>query len=786
MPAPRGFTRSFAGGEVTPEFLGRIDDVRYPTGLTTCRNFVIKPHGPAENRAGTKLVREVKTSAKKTRLIPFVFASDQTVVIELGEGYFRFHTNGATVLSAGVPYEVSNSYVESELFEITFVQSNDIITFCHPNHPVSELARSGATSWTFTELTFTPALSAPTGVSATAKPATTDPGTPSTQQYTVTAVKGAEESEAASNGLLAGVSISTITKANPGTLTFFGATITGSSFSVSDRVYISGVGGMTQINNSYFKVRSYSYTPPSGFTPGFGTMTLFDDATGAVPVDTSAFATYTGGGIIQKEGGATCSNNLFDDGAYNTIVWSTVTGAERYYVYKLTNGLFGYIGQTEGLTFTDDNIAADISKTPPIADTPISSAGEYPACVGYFEQRRCFGGSTNKPANFWATKSGTESNLTYSIPQRDDDSIRFKIAARERNQIRHVVPMANLVLLTESAEWRVSAAEGEVLTPNVSLRPQSFIGSARTQPIIVNNNLIFAAARGGHLRELAYNWQANGYITGDISIRAPHLFDNKTVVDIAYSKAPIPIIWCVSSSGNLLGFTYVPEQEVGAWHRHDTTNGAFESVAVVAEGDEDAIYVVVRRTIGGATKRFVERMQTRVVGDIKNSFFVDCGLTYSGSPANVISGLGHLEGQTVAILADGKVQSQQVVTSGQVTLDEAASIVHVGLPITAQLETLPLAFEVQGYGQGRPKNINAVWTRVYQSRGWSVGPDTSRVTAPPARTDETYDAPPSLRTEEVRTLITPSWDAEGTFVVQQDQPLPVTVLSLAYEFAVGG
>ena len=105
--------------------------------------------------------------------------------------------------------------------------------------------------------------------------------------------------------------------------------------------------------------------------------------------------------------------------------------------------------------------------------------------------------------------------------------------------------------------------------------------------------MVYAAARGGHVRELGYNWQANGFITGDLSLRAPHLFDNFTISDMALAKAPLPIVWMTSSSGKLIGFTYVPEQQVGAWHQHDT-DGTFESVATVSEGNDDVVYCVIK------------------------------------------------------------------------------------------------------------------------------------------------------------------------------------------------
>ena len=801
MPSLRTYARSFAGGEVTPEFFGRVDDVKYQTGLAVCRNFIPKPHGPVSNRGGLRFVRKVKTPAKKTRVIPFVFASDQSVVIELGAGYFRFHSGGATVLSGGVPYEISNPYAEADLAGVRFVQSNDVVTAVHPRHPPAELRRNGAANWAYAPISFVSKLAAPGGGSATATPATTSPGPKTLQSYVVTAVSGNDESAASSQGEpgdptppqpIGGFAISSISKSSPGIVEVRGPRQT--ALAIGSSVYISGVGGMSQINNRFFTVAGFTLIedpepPPPGGQPirlGF-TVTLNDNG---VAVNTSGYSSYTSGGTlaphasggVSATGVGSCSNNLFDTGAYNTIAWQKVTGAHRYNIYKLANGLFGYIGQTQNLSFTDDNIAADISKTPPLQDNPFGGAGSYPSAVGYFEQRRCFAGSINEPAYFWATRSGTESSLSYSIPSRDDDSIRFRIAARERTAIRHIVPMANLVLLSESSEWRVAPASGEVLTPDVSVRAQSFIGAGEAQPVVVNNNLIFAAARGGHARELAYNWQANGYITGDLSLRAPHLFDGRHIVDMAYAKAPVPIVWCVSSSGALLGLTYVPEQEIGPWHRHDTQGGAFESICVVPESEADVLYAVVNR--GGV--RMIERMEPRQSDDDASGFFVDSGLSYSGAPQTGFVGLDHLEGQTVTILADGGVMPPQIVTNGGVTLVEPASTVHVGLPIEADIKSLPLAFEVQGYGQGRPKNVNEVWLRLFASRGVHVGPSFDRLTELKPRSTEPYGSPPALATGEVKVSVSAGWNPDGAVCLRHSDPLPITVVSMTLGFAVGG
>lgn len=728
MPSVRTLARSFNAGEITPEMFGRIDDVKYQTGLALCLNFITTPHGPAVNRPGTAFVRAVKNSAKRTRLIPFAYSTTQTMVIEIGENYMRFHTAGATLV-VGTPaawdsgtaytpgdlvsfggvnyvsiaagtnhsppdgdywyaqpsdaYEIPTEYLEADLFDIHYVQSADVLTLVHPNYAPRELRREGATNlkWSLRSIVFASTLVPPTSVNAV-------------------------------------------------------ATVTGTG--LTDQTYVVTSVATDGVDESLISISD------------------------------------------------TCSNNLNAVGAFNTITWTAAANAARYNVYKLDNGLYGFIGQTQGVSFVDDNITPNIGKTPPEMDDPFVGAGNYPGAVSYYEQRRGFAGTLNQPQNFWLTRSGTESNLTYSIPQQDADAISYRVATRENNTIRHLVPLSDLILLTSSAEMRVFSTGGALTAATTAVKPQSWIGASNVQPSIVNNNLVFAAARGGHVREFAYANESGGYLTGDMSLRAPHLFDGYEIVDMTYAKSPQPVLWFVSTSGLLLGMTYVPEQNVGAWHRH-STHGVFESVTAVAEGTEDAVYVVVQRTINGSSVRYVERFASRRFATPADAFFVDAGVTYSGAPVTTISaGLGHLEGETVSILGDGAVRPPQVVTGGSITLDQPASKLQIGLAYNSDLQTLPAAFEAQAFGQGRQKNVNAVWMRVNQSAGWSVGPTFDRLTEAKIRTTEPYGSPPSLRSGEVKTVVGPDWQDDGFICIRQANPLPLIVVSMTMELAVGG
>jgi hypothetical protein len=247
------------------------------------------------------------------------------------------------------------------------------------------------------------------------------------------------------------------------------------------------------------------------------------------------------------------------------------------------------------------------------------------------------------------------------------------------------------------------------------------------------------------------------------------------------------LIWAVSSSGDLIGLTYVPEQQIGAIHRHDT-DGTFESCCVVSEGNEDVLYVIVKRNVNGADTRYVERMASRQFTAAADAFFVDCGATYSGAAATTISGLTWLEGKTVNVLGDGAVFPQKVVTGGAITLEQACAKVQVGLPITADIQTLPLSAQLQdnSFAQGHVKNINRVWLRVSNSSGVFAGPSLTRLVQFKQRSTEVYGSAPALVSDEIEIVLEPSWQQGGQIYVRQSDPLPLTLVSMTVEAAIGG
>lgn len=492
------------------------------------------------------------------------------------------------------------------------------------------------------------------------------------------------------------------------------------------------------------------------------------------------------------------NNDLTVSGRKNRVSWSAVAGVSRYIVYKSDNGVYGYIGGTAGLFFDDDNIAADLADTPQKARNPFNSAGNYPRCATFIEQRLAFASTKNDPQAVWLSQSANYENFGYSSPSKASDAVTFRIRARQVNEIRSMLALRGLMLLTSGAEWIVSGgSQSDAISPSsIKIDNQGYRGAARVQPIVVGNTVLFAQERGGVIRDFSYVYAEDSFVGKDLTILARHLFENRRVKAWAYAQAPYSIAWVVLDNGALVSLTYLKEHDVWAWTRHESgadNDAVFEDVTVIAEGNEDVPYFLVKRTIGGQSRRYIERLHSRVFASVSDAFFVDCGLTYSGAPATVIGGLGHLEGQKVVALADGNVVRNLTVSAGAVTLDVAASKVHVGLPVVSALQTLDIDLgSVGGLGtvQGRQKSVSNVTLRVEQTRGIFIGPrDGARgdehLVEYKQRSTEDWDDPIEPITGDISLTPQWDWDTGGNMWVKQFDPLPMTILAIMPDITLG-
>lgn len=777
--------RSFAGGEITPEMFGRIDLPKNQTGLRLARNFRTTPHGPAQRRPGFAYSAHTKGSAfdpaaggggsasahGMARLIPFVFSADQAIMLEVGGGYIRFHDANGTLLEAaqaiisvslaapGVFTVPAHGYATGDWIFVSFTAAAapDATALGNRFYIVTVLTANTFTLQTLDLVAVdTSALAPYVGMAFAAR------------VYEVaTGYDGTSALDFAQNS-----DVLTIT----------------SPIYPAQELRRSGATSWTLTPVSFAPV----ILPPTGVV-ATATVAVSTNLTSASYVVTSIAADLISESIASAI--VTATNNLTLAGNFNTVTWAAVTGANRYYVYKLRGGSYGFIGQTTGLTLKDDNILPDTTVVPPENNITLNSATtQYPATVTYYEQRRWFAGTLEKPQTIWATRSATESNLSSSIPSRDDDAMEFRIAAQQQNAIRHLLPLTDMIALTAGGEFRIFADGAPAITPTtLSIKPQGFTGASTVRPALTSGSILYVQAQGSRIRELAYDPGGTGYFRSiDITLLAPHLFDGFTITSMAYSRAPDQVLWAVRSDGVLLGLSYVPDQQVFGWHQH-VTNGLFESVAVIPENGEDVLYAIVSRlTLGPKPRRvrYIERLHTRIFTQLSDAFFVDSGLTYSGAPVTKLSGLWHLEGMLVDILADGSVVAPQTVVNGSVTLDTAASTVHVGLNYISDMQTLPLSFSMYvdpAGGQGTMKNVNKLHVRLSQSSLVKAGPSLDKLADYPGRlVTDPYDSPPSLRNSEISINISPSWNTDGSVYLRQDRPLPLTVASITLEVSGGG
>lgn len=644
---------SFAAGELADALTARVDLSKYSVGAKTMRNFIAHPHGGASNRPGTEFIAETKTHSKKSRLIPFLFSTQQAYVLEFGNLYLRVYKDGGQIVSGATPVEVVTPYLEADISAVKFTQSADVLYLCHPSHPPKTLSRSSHTSWTLADFAF----------------------------------KNGPYRQANNTD-------TTITpSATTGTITL----------TASTGIFQAGhVGAFWRIGHDVSGTYKEGYVKITAFTSA-----------------TAVSAT------VQADLGAVSATKQWAEGA-----WSAVRG--------------------------------------------------WPSCVVFYQDRLVFANSPSDPQTVWLSRTGDYTNFGRSAPVVDDDGITAPLVSRQVNAIRSMVSLGDIIGLTAGGEWKIGPAGTETIAPtSISARQQGYRGAAVSDPVIVGNRIVYVQEMGSTVRDLGYRLDVDSYTGDDLSVMANHLFRRHEILQIAYQQEPDSVVWCVRDDGVLLGLTYLREQEVFAWHRHDT-DGLFESVCTIPGQERDEAWFIVNRTVGGQIRRYVERLSDRLpTSDIKDAFFVDCGLTYDGSPATVISGLDHLEGKTVAILADGNVIKPQAVFGGEVTLSPAASKVHIGLPYTSDLETLNIELNPgDGTVQGRKKRIAAVLLRLLETRGAMVGPSFDKLNELKMRATEGWGEPIDMFTGDKKINISAGWSTEGRVCIRMAEPLPITVLAV--------
>jgi hypothetical protein len=490
-----------------------------------------------------------------------------------------------------------------------------------------------------------------------------------------------------------------------------------------------------------------------------------------------------------RESIASNSTNCANGSVLN---WTAPAGTISYYnIYmdQSVSGVYGWVGKSNSNTFTipSGGFEPDFTKSPPEAITQFTTTDNYPAVCTFFEQRLLFSRTNNYPQTIWGSVVGDYENMNRSAFTSADDAFEFTINAREVNEVRWLVPLDVCMIGTSGSEWKMEPGRNAdaVSALSVSMKQQSKWGSSDVPPLVIGNSVLFVENSGAAVKDLTYSYEIDGYKATALMLFSKHLFEGFEVVSWCYQQEPDSIVWAVRDDGTLLGLTYYREQNVFAWHEH-TTNGLFEDITCIrSDAGEDEVYVVVNRTIEGATKRYVERFMPRLPYndsfeiDVEDSYFVDSGLTYDSTPATTFSNLDHLEGEEVSVLADGNVVSGKTVSSGQIVLDNAASVVHIGLAYESVLESLDFVAQSEGGTiQDKVKDVKSIVLSLQNTRALWYGPSSDRLVEAAFREDEDYGDPTELYTGDKEFFLEAGQSRESKVYIKNTDPLPLTILAI--------
>lgn len=683
-------TNSLTGGEMSSQLFGRTDVARYFNSAALLRNFLVDYRGGALSRPGTRMIGVARRA--KISLIPFQYSADLSYVLEFSDGGMRVIRNGAYVLnaskiitavtkaspavvtSAGHGFNTGNSvyisavngmteinnqtfvvgavttntfelytqygtplntttfsaytsggvagtvvtfatpWPEAVLDDLKYAQSKSVLTILHPSYPPYELVCGGDLSWSFNQISFGAVSSAPTNLQVTAGYATVS-GVPNYEHsYVVTSVDrfGVESN--------ASVPVE-ITAPN-----FTGGTYTtilcrwdidpNAAFYNIYKALPSNVVAGVQAGAQYGYV---------GMAYGnqFTDSNIVADFTKTPPLNRNPFANKYIESVVITGGGSGYTKN-------SVVTISDVAGTGARLSSIATGGtLRGLVIDRAGENYFAPSLSISPGSGATYTITLGPASGNYPSVVAYFQQRRVFASTKNRPETIWASQPGATSNMDVHNPVLADDAYEFTLSSLKLNTIRALVPMpGGLVIGTDSGAWQLkSGNSGSAVTAvDASADPQGYNGFASLPPIVINQDIIFLQANGSTVRNLAYNYYDNIYTGEDLILYSSHLTLGYGVVDWAYSEDPYKNIFAVRDDGALLSMTFMRSEKINGWAQH-LTQGYFKNVCSVQEGAYNAVYVAVSREINGAFYTFVERFDERNFFAIEDAWCVDCGLT---------------------------------------------------------------------------------------------------------------------------------------------------------------
>lgn len=807
---------SFSKGEISPLLATRADVDFWRSSLAECRNFRVLTHGGIQRRSGTRFIAEVRDSSKVARLFPFIFSETQSYVLSFNDARVRFFALRGVV---GAPYEVSwpAAWQASDIARFSYTQFNDVAYFAHNDYAQTALTRLADTNWSFDQQVFDdgPYLRADTE-GATLTP--NDYGAATLKMTGLTSPADTVDSS---------------TSAADAWEVFDGNHATFARFAGKSGWVSYTFDSGTKVVDAYWLRSSSDGSSPPEATPSAWTFEGWDGSNWVV-LDTRSGEDGWGSGETRfyefdnetaysayrfrwssNWGSSSVDTDVCELGMHRraqemtiNLTASSTTGINDGSGFQTSDvgrsiRLLGSDGEWRWARITARSSTTVVSVNlfhhalpdlSPLAQWRMGSWSAqtgYPGSVELFNERLCYARTGRQPVTAWCSKQGNFNDFGVSSPIVDTDGVEITLLSSNMNEI--IALAADEDLLTFSASQVRSIGPSDITqsfsATNVTQRKGPTSGASYIKPLSIGGVVLYVGAGGTKIRELVLGDQ-NRYVAPELSLIGEHFF-KEGIVDWAFAEKPDPIIYCVTGDGLLVAVTYDREQRVIGFARHDV-GGVVESIAVIpgVEAGQDDVYLVVRRTIGGGTKRYIEVMERPfdpATDAVEDAFFVDCGLSYDGSAISTVTGLDHLEGEDVVALADGGVVTGLTVESGQVTLPYEASKIHVGLAYTSRAVTLPIA----GPGRdgtifGRRVKVTSVFVDNYGTGALKVGALGNDWT-PELYESILHDGGSlfgnsvTLKTGFVPVEIEGSWSDAGQVVMQSDAPLPALVRSLVMQ-----
>ena len=800
---------NFSSGELSPFMHGRADLSQYANGCSELENFITKPQGGVYKRSGTRLVNEVKTQSLFTRLIAFEFSDIQGYVLEFGNLYMRIHMDGGTVEDGGSPVEIVTPWATADLPNLAYTQSADTFYVCHPDYAPRKITRTSHIAWTIETFETVDGPYLPNNITDT--------------KLYLTGIVDRETLKSTENDFVIGDEGKFVEYSKLGVptigliITYVSATevliepkeniVEPLSSEVTFETVVSTLVTITQqaftrfIIGAYLKVVNLS----GAGTEGWYLVSAYDGAdrdqcTVTLPVLTLVATT---GVLTTQDRDITGTLSATED------TFSADDVGRQWRLNLAGNQVWGTITAYTSAT----EVTTDIETPMPLKDEDPTAYAEdggstswrlgawsvntgYPTGTTFHEERLVFAGSTVEPQTVWMSKTADFENFAPTELDSDvsaDSAITFTLASNKVNAIRWLRSANVLVIGTRGAEWRVSTSKtGEPISPTtISASVQTTHGSSVNEAEIISSSILFVQASGNKVRELSYEIRKDSYVSEDVTILSEHVLqDGSGGTYIAYQEEPDNILWVLRSDGQVSGLTYLKDQGVAAWHRQvlGGTDPVVESIATVTSSIGNTLYMIVSRTIDGATTRYIEYLEDPFYPasetDKDDMMFMDSALSYGGVPVSTVSGLDHLEGETVSVVADGSVLPDEVVASGAITITDPASVIHVGLAFVATLTTLPLEGGGDtGPAQGKTKVIDGLAVRLVSSLGFQFGELGGTLDTVSFRgSADVMDSSPPLFTGDKDVIFGGSYNLLGQYQIRSNQPYPLTVTALMPRF----